>query len=958
MGEYKYTPWMAYEIALALIKKAKGGLLKKASEELDLRSFGLEKLPPQIGQLTNLTKLSLQNNSLSELPPQIGQLRKLTTLDLSNNSLTDLPSQIGELTTLTKLVLNHNSLSELPPSIKHLKNLEWLGLENNLLSKFPPKIGELNNLTTLFLNSNSLSELPPSIKHLKCLEWLSLGNNLLSKLPPQIGELKNLIKLYLEDNSLSELPTQIGELNNLTELYLENSSLKGLPSQIGELKSLTILFLQNNSLTVLPHQIGELINLKTLSIAGNSLTALPPQLGELINLTTLVLRDNSLSEWPHPIGELKNLTTLVLSENSLSELPPQIGELKNLTTLFLEKNSLSELPRELKELRQLNTNKSEYVWEKGLQLQGNPFNGVPEEVFELEPQEMIRTILEIQKANEAGTSRPLHEAKVIFIGDGEVGKTSLIKILTTGSYDPKEHKTDGIDIYDWEITEGKDTIDTHIWDFGGQEIMHATHKFFMTARSAYVLVVTPRQEDQSGEGRLEYWLKLIQSYAGKEVPILVVLNKCDVHKMALGKGALRDKYPQISGFVETSCETEQGIDEYIQKVSTMTLALPHIRDKIPGTWFQIKEALQEKNEEYLSYEHYQNLCEETETGFREFDMKILALLLHDLGVMLNFRNEFGEVANTQVLNPEWVTKGVYRIITSPQLIEQKGILKLTEIGELLKSHPDASFPRSTQWRLITNVMERFELTFQFAGKQNTFFIPGGFPKDSPDDLSVPEKGETTRFQYQYDVLPGSVLSRLMVQAHAHIRKQDFWRYGFVVEREKCTTLITSDQVDKKITIQVWGDGKHPVMMAYIRGLLEGIHKSYELSISRSVPIERNGNSALLDYDDLLFHERKGREMMLVRELDDEIDVREILQEIDGWRGANQSELVDLIRHGKIEDAFHSISGPKSNDLIQLESRWNTLRINRRKGQMTQEEYAAALSKITEALLVILQEEDF
>ena len=48
---------------------------------LDLSNKGLTKLPPEIGQLPELTELVLSNNKLTTLPPEIGQLNSLKTLD-------------------------------------------------------------------------------------------------------------------------------------------------------------------------------------------------------------------------------------------------------------------------------------------------------------------------------------------------------------------------------------------------------------------------------------------------------------------------------------------------------------------------------------------------------------------------------------------------------------------------------------------------------------------------------------------------------------------------------------------------------------------------------------------------------------------------------------------------------------------------------------------------------------
>ena len=61
--------------------------LKEASE-LDLSGLGLKSLPPQVGNLTNLTFLNLEYNELTALPSEIGNLTSLTHLYLGHNQLT------------------------------------------------------------------------------------------------------------------------------------------------------------------------------------------------------------------------------------------------------------------------------------------------------------------------------------------------------------------------------------------------------------------------------------------------------------------------------------------------------------------------------------------------------------------------------------------------------------------------------------------------------------------------------------------------------------------------------------------------------------------------------------------------------------------------------------------------------------------------------------------------------
>ncbi len=54
-----------------------------------------------------------------------------------------------------------------------------------------------------------------------------------------------------------------------------------------------------------------------------------------------------------------------------------------------------------------------------------------------------------------------------------------------------------------------DQVHAHIWDFGGQEIMHGTHRLFMTERALYVVVISGREGTEDHDA--EYWLSLVRS---------------------------------------------------------------------------------------------------------------------------------------------------------------------------------------------------------------------------------------------------------------------------------------------------------------------------------------------------------------------------------------------------------------------------------------------------------------
>ena len=78
-----------------------------------------------------------------------------------------------------------------------------------------------------------------------------------------------------------------------------------------------------------------------------------------------------------------------------------------------------------------------------MDLRANPLP-IPPEILEKidEPEAIITWYL--QNILSGAPTRPLNEAKVVLVGQGKVGKTSLVKRLTRDEFDLKEPKTKGI----------------------------------------------------------------------------------------------------------------------------------------------------------------------------------------------------------------------------------------------------------------------------------------------------------------------------------------------------------------------------------------------------------------------------------------------------------------------------------------------------------------------------------
>ena len=164
--------------------------------ELDLSYIGISgEIPPEIGNLINLSSLILKENQLSgEIPTEISYMMDLTQLDLGGNQLSgEIPPEIGSLTNLNILDLAGNQLSgALPPEIGNLANLTELELGGNQLTgAIPSEIGNLESLTFIHLEYNQFTgEIPPEIGNLANLVWLNfVHNQLTGEIPSSICNL-------------------------------------------------------------------------------------------------------------------------------------------------------------------------------------------------------------------------------------------------------------------------------------------------------------------------------------------------------------------------------------------------------------------------------------------------------------------------------------------------------------------------------------------------------------------------------------------------------------------------------------------------------------------------------------------------------------------------------------------------------------------------------------------------
>ena len=543
-------------------------------------------------------------------------------------------------------------------------------------------------------------------------------------MPDFICELRNLQVLEAEFSALSALPQSIGELAQLEELNVSANALTALPKSLGKLTQLKRLRAYSNVLTGLPESLGSLARLIVLDVSHNELATLPEFVNRLMRLQQLSISSNQLTALPEFLGQLALLVRLDVSENKLTELPQSLGRLARLLVLDVSHNQLSGLPDSLSRLRSL----------QQLSLHGNEALGIPAEILGPTVEEMMRgpdiraaapaSILEYYFRTRGGR-RALNEAKLILVGRGGVGKTCLIKRLLYNTFDEQEHETPGIDIQPWEIEVADgDHVRLHVWDFGGQRILHGTHQFFLTERTLYLLVLSGREDSATQDA--EYWLQLIRSFGGNS-KVIIALNKSRQHPFDVNRGLLLEKYPFIADFVKTDCKDPAlGLEELRDLIFTQTDALEHRKTAFPAEWFSIKERLAGMNENFVTWEQYQEICRRLgETSVNA--QRELAKFLHILGIALHYADD-PRLQDTRVLKPTWVTDGIYTLLRAVQREKSGGILYPADIGRALDS---TNYP-GEKHDFLLRLLERFQLCFRLPGNPERYLVAELLGENQPD----------------------------------------------------------------------------------------------------------------------------------------------------------------------------------------------------------------------------------
>ncbi len=697
----------------------------------------VETLAERLGSLIQLTSLYLWANDIGdEGAASLAALTQLTSLDLWLNrigakgaaSLASLP----QLTTLKlrgcRIITSRDNVfleadawnNEIgdtgAASLATLKQLTSLNLVGNYIGAAGAEsLAALTHLTCLNLSGNDIGDAgAASLTTLTLLNSLKLGyNHIGPKGAACLAALRQLRSLDLECNRIgAKGAASLAALTQLTSLNLERNKIGDTGAN--SLATLTLL----KSLNLGYNNIGDagassltaLTQLTSIDLEYNRIgNKGAASLATLTQLTSLNLGGNKIGDaGVASLTRLTHLTRLGLSSNPVFATT-SLAALRRLTILNLEQTKVQDLSplRPLLE-RGIEVKWRGYQFENGINVYNCPLIHPPPEIVQQGHEAVLNYLREIEAQGEDH----LYEAKVLILGDGGAGKTTLLRRLyqTDLPMPAEEESTKGIDIHRHTFTNAAGRpFHLNVWDFGGQQIYHATHQFFLTKRSLYILVDDTRNSSQAvQDDGFKYWLELIEALS-EGSPVLIFQNEKAGRSKSIDIAGIKGRFANVKDVYTGNLEHADAADKLAEAIRFHVQQLPHVGEAVPARWLEIRAELEERKQQdpYISRKDYFQIygrhLELDETKALQ-----LSRYLHDLGVFLHFQDDF-LLARYVFLKNEWATEAVFNVLDDEPTKARSGYFTRADCQRI--------WAHSTYGDLhpeLLALMEKFELCYKLA----------------------------------------------------------------------------------------------------------------------------------------------------------------------------------------------------------------------------------------------------
>lgn len=657
-----------------------------------------------------------------------------------------------------------------------------------------------------------------------------------------IGPGRRITHLDLSHNSLTRLPAQLVLLECVTQMILARNAIAELTPDWTRMRSLTMLDVSHNQVGALPAELGS-CRLRHLLVSNNVLMALPAEMFHAhapvcASLEVLDVSCNRIAgALPGTLSNLRAAKTLNFGTNRITDVFAGLAKLFGagaLESCNVAHNALESLPPALSQ------------WKDRISIVDNPLSQFPHEITARGPTAVWDYLVDMLLGHQMNT-----RMKLMLVGQGNVGKSTLLKVLRDGKMDVKDKakvfisgagtrkQTEGIEVEDWAPEPG---LCFSTWDFAGQEVYYNTHQFFLSQRSLYLVVFSLALA--LDDNNILTWLNSLQVRA-PGVPVLLVGThaddkRCTPAHLAEQSNALEaiiGKWERLyrkdiririakntaAGLcffpvgAGAARQRNSGVLPLREALLAVARVQPCLKERVPNTYLGLEETIKRKRAELP----FANLETVRLWGViaDELSLRRACRLLHDQGVIVSFLDDADENGASDALPQRLSADGSNGgsgggggggVSTPSSKLSDLVILDPNWLTKFMTTVVGVnSAPRATRalvtpaslpllWRdyspalypALCRLLERFEVWVRLSS--GDYLVPcllDSQPERNSFDVGARPLDRTVGRVYMIPFCPHGFWSHLLLRVWSFCRVLEYWSSGAVLELELSTALV-------------------------------------------------------------------------------------------------------------------------------------------------------------------------
>lgn len=154
-----------------------------------------------------------------------------------------------------------------------------------------------------------------------------------------------------------------------------------------------------------------------------------------------------------------------------------------------------------------------------------------------------------------------HNFKVVLLGEGCVGKTSIVLRYIEDKFNSNHISTVQASFLNKKLNLDGQRVNLAIWDTAGQEKFHALGPIYYRSSNGAVLVYDITDEDSFQ--KVKSWVKELRKILGTDICLVIVGNKTDLEKDRHVSLEDAEAYSEKVGAMhfQTSAKQNIGVEE-------------------------------------------------------------------------------------------------------------------------------------------------------------------------------------------------------------------------------------------------------------------------------------------------------------------------------------------------------------------------------------------------------------